>query len=585
MLVGEFVKRDFVKKMFIRSCGFVCCGAAALLCSMIRSEAPCAVGQDPCLCMQQNTLFLTDAKTHGAIARSVDWCCTPGVVTNITGGAAVPGVILLALGGDPGVDGATARIYALNLDTGLATEIKQVLGAGNPQLPIVTGANTSVNAVAWFCACGRTVLAIGGCNLSVPDPTSSTGATVTGDVLVFDISAVTYDSTNGIYKLTVNSVTGYVHKAPVYSLAWLQRPAECSKAQKDSESFLGYLFVGGSPSKDDVASSIDIVPYYTSGAAPACPVVSPCVPYDRVDQWELSGHSGCCGGKRALQDVILSGAANLPAAVTAQDIAGAKRSSFDTDNILHIKTGTTIRSLDVCASGDVILLAAAGGDRYDSCYDANMFVYTFTPICSESRPAQSSASIITQGRYRGGIVNNIRWCCAATSCGLFPLFVIGGCTSDKEQKNAIIYRISRGRRLCEVASTNSTDNGLTCVMGVEWSPTCPCTKLTVGGGCRDNQSRCVGNLFLYKKNACPPILEKIRSTNFDSTITSLAWCNAQGRCSFLAVGATGTLVGNDDDDDDETDNSGDYDKLCYRELGIYRASLCGNHTVCPSRGF
>ncbi len=568
--------------MFMRARGFVCCGAAAILCSMIRSEAPCAAGQDPCLCMEHNTLFLTDAKTHGAAVRSVDWCCTLGSVKD-TRGNPLSDRILLALGGDPGIDQATARIYGVDLSTGMATEITQNYSQTltTPQLPIVTGPTTAVNVVTWFCACGRMALALGGCNLTVTNPKD--GGTVTGDVLVFDISGVTYDSTTASYKLTVNDIKGYIHGAPVYSLAWVPQPASCASSTGGTNApLLGFLIVGGAPDHDSNAS-IDIVPYYTTitnNPKPNCTSTNNyCRPYGADDPWLIGASGGRCGSKKDLQNVLFGGMNDL-CGVTAQDLSGHWRCHFDGANAFKIRTGTVVKSLDVFTSSDAFLLVAAGGSRYDSCYAPNVFVYTLNASCHDTANSSSlSASIITQGRYAGGTVNSIRWCGSTASCDPFPLLAIGGCTSESESKNAVIYRISRGRHLREVASTSSTDNGLTCVMSLDWSPTCPCSQLALGGGCGLASTGCSGNLFLYRKNASQPILEKICSANFDSTITSLAWCNAQSRCSLLAVGATGSLM--NDDDDDETDNGQDYDQLCNRELGIYKASLCGNHVVCP----
>ncbi len=489
-------------------------------------KAPCLAGQDICLCMEQGTLFAASSGIkHGAQINSVSFCCQPNAC-------------FLAAGGLPADMGVTTRLYSVTKPLCSLVEMYQSadIENGRPALPISTtynlNANSSeagiVNAVAWCCEGNKKFLALGGYQLSIPELSEP------ADVIVYDVQDITPTA------FQISCVGGFNHGAAVNALSWLCK-SSCGPCSSMGDDAGGYLAIGGGSGSNN--SNIRVLHV---------------VPQETFDS---------------------------PTSMTKCQIQFAECGSA--------RTGVVIRALDwCCKSGRIPLLAAAGGgtkhDRsprhehewdFGPCEDPNVFVYTLN--CSA--PLGGQLLILTNTRYEGDVVNALAWCCNTEQCSSFPLLAVGGqvphehdhergAGSIKDEgerhapKNVVLYYLSSAHKLHEFAFATVADNHLTSILALGWNPTCPCNLLTIAGGCVECDGKERHNVIVYKKEKGERKLKKVTRVLFDETVTSLAWGMMSGRCSYLAVGATGGSC-------DDIYGCGGF------ELNLYKAVFCRPDTT------
>jgi len=78
--------------------------------------------------------------------------------------------------------------------------------------------------------------------------------------------------------------------------------------------------------------------------------------------------------------------------------------------------------------------------------------------------------------------------------------------------------------------------------------------VAIGGGCPVCSEECLDNIFVLKRNICQ--LESTTATNYDTNITSLAWCKINS-CAYLLAG---------------TESENICDNL--KEIILYKAAFC-----------
>ena len=225
------------------------------------------------------------------------------------------------------------------------------------------------------------------------------------------------------------------------------------------------------------------------------------------------------GGEPAAEDTVDTRVLLVPVLTTTeQELTVAA-------DVVH---GGNVYALDWCTSLTCPLLAVGGAISSIEC-GVNVRVYSLN--C-----ANGNLFPYAQAQYASGTVNTLKWCCGTASCFNNPLLAVGGTRTVMSEPNIVVYYLSSiTNALREFVSTAS--NAQLNINAIDWNPACKCANITAGGGCVGGADACVNNIFVYNIGV-PRMLNLITQQQFDTTITSLAWCQPIGQlCTFLLVGA------------------------------------------------
>lgn len=228
------------------------------------------------------------------------------------------------------------------------------------------------------------------------------------------------------------------------------------------------------------------------------------------------------GGEPSNQDLADARILLVPTlTTTAQELTAAS-------NIVH---GGIVYAVDWCTSLTCPLLAIGGEVSSIEC-GINIRIFSLACTSGNLFP-------YAQAKYTSGIVNTLKWCCGQLQnpCFTNPLLAVGGTRTQNTDPNIFVYYLSsRTNELKDYAYTSS--NPQPKIYAVAWNPSCKCANITAGGGCLEEPvNGCYPNVFVYHI-AVPKMLNLVTQQQFDTNITSLAWCQPTGQlCSYLLVGS------------------------------------------------
>jgi hypothetical protein len=193
--------------------------------------------------------------------------------------------------------------------------------------------------------------------------------------------------------------------------------------------------------------------------------------------------------------------------------------------------GATVYSVDWCTQLSCPLLAIGGKVSSIEC-GINVRIYSLNCTTGQLYPYADTV-------FGSDLVNTVRWCCGQNSCFLNPLLAVGGSRATDSTNIRTYYLSSRTNALVEYANTAS--NPQPDIFTIAWNPSCQCSDITAGGGCLSEPvTGCSPNIFVYNipsSGTLPRTLNLVASQQFDTNVTSLAWCQPTGvTCSYLLVG-------------------------------------------------
>jgi len=408
------------------------CGLFILLFSssiLAQVSCPCNNIESSCLCMQPDTLFLTDVKTHGAPVKAVDWLCRGTSDTY----AAIGGV-------QSSIDNRTLRIYHL-------VNNQLMLIPNIPVFPEDPGA--TVLSVDWCTIESQGIyLAVAG----VPNTVDNGGLPPDNA----DVRIYKFDPDGSSLDL----VASYTHGAEVRSIAWL-----CDDCNSTSNR---YLAIGGQTSAidnyqvrvlkfDPINETITTVAnaFHPEPVPPTPPLPIP-VPVYSVD-W-----SACAG---RLPILAVGGERSATDNATIR-LFTFNCSTMQLQELTHMGgTGARIDAVKMCCDSKGNLYLVAGGLHVGADpTQPNIFYYQLNRnTCMLNLLSTANAP---------GEVFALDF---VPSCDCTHFAVGLGCQEETEP-NIIVYEKTSSPTLSQVTSVRFDEN----ITSVKWCKIGDCTYLLVG---------------------------------------------------------------------------------------------------------
>jgi len=235
--------------------------------------------------------------------------------------------------------------------------------------------------------------------------------------------------------------------------------------------------------------------------------------------------------------------------------------------------GATVYAVDWCTQLSCPLLAVGGKVSSIEC-GINVRIFSIDCATGILYPYSDT-------QFGSDIVNTVKWCCGQNSCFVNPLLAVGGSSAVLDAANIRVYYLSsRTNALVEFAKAASSPQPD--IYTIDWNPACKCSTLTAGGGClQESVTGCYPNIFVYHITATgslPRSMDLVTSQQFDTNITSLAWCQpTDAACSYLLVG---TEADNTTIDIDCTSNINSFGVALYRGVFCNKQSSTVVVPIC-----